>query len=357
MPEESLEFCDYVGRGEGEITILNLLAALNAGEDVANVGGVSFKKDGVVLNNPSLVERVDMKSIPATDFGACKNFKGPEEYPAEVMFSRGCPYDCNFCSVTTTFGKKYRYKTVEQVMDDLKTFAGRTVCFIDDNFAANPKKTKELLNRMIEKNEIPARYSCQLRINAAKDEELLALLKKTNCRIAYVGMESVNPETLKKYNKGQTLDQIIQSIKGFRKYNIGLHGMFVLGADDDTRETITATADFAMEHGLDTIQLCALTPFPGTAVHDEMVAQDRVLHKRWELYDGLHVVIKPKKMTPLELQDGIMAEMKRFYSVKNILKISLAKRWRFRYRMGGKYLVNKWIEENASYYDYLKTVS
>jgi radical SAM superfamily enzyme YgiQ (UPF0313 family) len=356
MPKESLEFCDYVVRGEGELTIINLLAALNNGGHVEDVGGISYKKNNEVVDNPSSIVRVDMKTIPHTDFSACKSFKGPEEYPAEIMFSRGCPYDCNFCSVTTTFGKKYRYKTVEQVMEDLQTFAGRTICFIDDNFAANPKKTKELLNRMIDTNQVPARYSCQLRINAARDEELLSLLRKTNCRIAYVGMESVNPETLLKYNKGQTLEQIVSSIKGFRKYNIGLHGMFVLGSDDDTRETIKATTDFAMANGLDTIQLCALTPFPGTAVYDEMIAQDRVIHQRWELYDGLHVVIRPKKMTPYELQEGIMTEMKRFYSWKNIFKISLAKRWRFRYRFGGKYLVNKWIEENSSYMEHLKTL-
>lgn len=357
VPEESLEYCDYVVRGEGEIVILNLLAALNNGEDPSTVGSVSYKLNGAVVNNSSLVERVDMKSIPALDFTACKQFKSSGEYPPEVMFSRGCPYDCNFCSVTTTFGKKYRYKSVEQVMEDVKAFEGRSICFIDDNFAANPKKTRELLTRMIETNGAPLRYSCQLRINAAKDEELLSLLKKTNCRIAYVGMESVNPETLKKYNKGQTLDQIITSIEGFKKYNIGLHGMFVLGSDDDTRETITATVDFAIKHGLDTIQLCALTPFPGTAVHEEMVASDRVLHKRWELYDGLHVVIKPKRMTPLELQEGIFAEMKRFYSLRNALKISLAKRWRLGYRLGGRYLVGKWMEENAPYFEYLKTVS
>ncbi len=356
MPEESLVFCDYVVRGEGELTIINLIEALNNGGHVEDVGGISYRKNDVVVNNPSLVERVDMKSIPATDFSACKSFKGPEEYPAEVMFSRGCPYDCNFCSVTTTFGKKYRYKTVEQVMADLDTFAGRTICFVDDNFAANPKKTKELLKRMIETKKVPLRYSCQIRINAARDEELLSLLRRTHCRIAYVGMESVNPETLKKYNKGQTLEQIVSAIKGFRRHYIGLHGMFVLGADDDTRETITATTDFAMEHGLDTIQLCALTPFPGTAVYDEMTAQGRVLHQNWEMYDGLHVVIRPKKMTPYELQTGIIEEMRRFYSLKNVLKIHPMKRWRFRYRLGGRYLVNKWSQENAPYLDYLKTV-
>jgi len=354
--EEALDYCDFVVRGEGEVTIVRLLEALTGGGNLQDVAGISYRVNGIVQNNPSSIEKVNMTTLPPTDFSSCKEFGGPLEYPAEVMFSRGCPYDCNFCSVTTTFGKKYRYKTTDQVLEDLRTFQGRTVCFVDDNFAANPKKTKDLLKKMIQIGEVPARYSCQLRINAARDEELLDLLNRTNCRIAYVGMESVNPETLKKYNKGQTLEQIISAIEGFKKYNIGLHGMFVLGADDDTTETITATVDFALKTGLDTIQLCALTPFPGTAVYDEMVSQGRVLHQDWELYDGLHVVIQPKKMTPYELQTGIMREMKRFYSIRNILKISLKKRWRFRYRMGGKYLVGKWMEENADYMEGLKNL-
>lgn len=353
--EEALDHCDIVVRGEGENTILLLLEALKAGASLETVPGISFKREGLVVNNPSSIEKVDMHALPHADFSACRDFNGPEEHPAELMFSRGCPYDCSFCSVTTTFGKKYRYRETSQVLEDLKRFGKRTTCFVDDNFAANPKKTKDLLKGMIEQENMPARYSCQLRINAAKDEELLALLQKTGCRIAYVGMESVNPETLKKYNKGQTLEQITSAIATFRKYNIGLHGMFVLGGDDDTVDTIKATVDFALETGLDTIQLCALTPFPGTAVYDEMVAQGRVLHQRWDLYDGLHVVIQPKRMTPYELQTGIMKEMKRFYSVKNILKLNPRKRWRFRYRMGGRYLVGKWMKENAAYMEHLKT--
>lgn len=354
--DEALKYCDYVVRGEGETSFLKLLSSLKNGGDVTNVEGVSYRKNGASAHNPELSEKVDLTQLPEMDFGACKGFSGPEEYPAEVMFSRGCPYGCNFCSVTTTFGRKYRHKTVEQIISTLKPFTNRVVNFIDDNFAANPKKTKELLRRMIETGTAPIRYSCQIRINAARDEELIGLLRETRCKIAYVGLESVNPKTLKKYKKGQTVEQIESAIKVFRKHGIGLHGMFVLGAKDDTVETIEGTIDFAMKTGLDTIQLCALTPFPGTSVYDEMSASGRILHKNWELYDGLHVVIRPEKMTPYELQVGIMRGMKRFYALKNAFKINLRKRWRVKYRLGGRYLVNRWIKENGDYTNYLKTL-
>ncbi len=356
MADDALNYCDYVVRGEGEVTFLKLLDALNNNSDLLDVPAISFRKNGTVVHNPSPVTKVNLEQLPATDFSACKSFSGPEEYPGGLMFSRGCPYDCNFCSVTTTFGRKYRHKTVDQIMKDLEPLAGRTITFIDDNFAAIPKKTKELLRAMLKSKHAPLRYSCQLRINTAKDEELLDLMSQTKCRIAYVGLESINPETLKQYHKGQTVEQMVSSIKVFRKYGIGLHGMFVLGADNDTLQTVTDTADFAMDMGLDTIQLCALTPFPGTAVYEEMMKEGRVLHRNWDLYDGLHVVTRPKKMTPYELQLGIIENMKRFYTLMNAFKINLRKRWRFKYRIGARYLVKRWIEENQDYFDYLKNL-
>ncbi len=356
MAEEALRHCDYVVRGEGEATFAELVSEMNNGGGVSDVPGISCLRGGVLAQNPSAVTKVNMEEMPQADFSSCKGFKGPEEYPAQLMFSRGCPFNCSFCSVTTTFGRKYRYKTKEQLMAEMAPMLGRSINFIDDNFAANPRRTKDLLKTMIAENKVPRRYSCQLRIDAARDEELLGLLRRTNCRIAYVGMESINPETLKAYDKGQTVEEIVASIKNFKRHNIGIHGMFVLGGDYDTPQTIKDTTAFAIETGLDTIQLFALTPFPGTAVHGQMAAEKRILHENWDKYDGLHCVIRPMRMTAYELQHGIIEGMRRFYSLPRVFNINLKKRWRLKYRIGGRYLVNRWNSENAAYFDYLKTV-
>jgi radical SAM superfamily enzyme YgiQ (UPF0313 family) len=356
-PDEALEHCHYVVRGEGEITFQALLSAINDGDDLETVPGISYIKDGKALHNPSSIVKVDMEQLPGNDFSSSKAFDNPEEYPGGIMFSRGCPYDCNFCSVTTTFGRKYRYKSTQQILDELKPFNGKPVAFIDDNFAANPKKTKALLKAMLEQKIIPSRYNCQIRVNAAEDDELMDLMKRTGCRVANIGLESVNPATLKNYHKGQSLEQIVAAIKGFQKQGIAIHGMFVLGSDEDTDATITETVNFAIDMGIDTIQLCALTPFPGTAVHDQMSREGRILHYDWTAYDGLHVVVRPKNMTPYELQSGIVREMKRFYSIKNSFKYSPGKGWRVFSRLVGWNLVNRWDKENRPYYEYLKSVS
>ena len=355
--DEALDSCDYVVRGEGEIAFLKLLETINENKAIGDVPGVSHRESGQIVHNPSSIVMVDMETLPGNDFSACKSFKSSAEYPGGIMFSRGCPYDCNFCSVTTTFGKKYRYKTTGQIIEELRPFSGRAVCFIDDNFAAHPRKTKELMRAMIDENVVPHRYSCQLRVNAAADEELLDLMERTNCRIANVGLESIDPETLKQYHKGQTLEQITSAIATFKKFKIGLHGMFVLGGENDTVETIKNTVDFALDTGIDTIQMCALTPFPGTAIYDQMEKENRILHKNWELYDGLHVVIQPRSMSPYELQVGIIEGMERFYSVRHALKIDLRKKWRLWSRLIGCYLVNRWKTENAAYLGKLKAAT
>ena len=352
--DEALAHCDYVIRGEGEDSFVELLKAINERTPLGNVPGISYRENGKGIQNPSSITKVNMADLPGNDFSTSKIFSGPKEWPGRIMFSRGCPYDCSFCSVTTTFGKKYRYKSTEQIIAELRPFAGRPVGFIDDNFAAIPKKTKDLLRAMLKEKVVPSRYSCQIRVNAAADEELLDLMRRTGCRVANVGLESVSPETLKAYHKGQTYDQIVSSIKAFQKYGIGLHGMFVLGADGDTVDTIRETVNFALDHQIDTIQLCALTPFPGTAVHDQMLAEGRILHQDWDVYDGLHVVVRPRQMTCYELQAGIVRGMKRFYSIQNSFKIDLNKNWRFLSRLAGWRLVRKWEKENAGYFDYLK---
>lgn len=355
--DEALQSCDYVVRGEGETAFLKLLEVINEKKAIGGAPGVSYSENGRNVHNPSSLVMVDMETLPANDFSACKSYKSRGEYPGGIMFSRGCPYDCNFCSVTATFGKKYRYKTTGQIIDELRPFAGRAVAFIDDNFAAHPKKTKLLLRAMIDEKVVPSRYSCQLRVNAAADEELLDLMERTNCRVANVGLESVDPVTLKQYHKGQTCEQITSAIAVFKKFEIGLHGMFVLGGDNDTVETIKNTVDYSLDTGIDTIQICALTPFPGTAIHDQMKRENRILHYNWELYDGLHVIVQPKNMTAYELQIGIIEGMERFYSVRHAFQIDLRKKWRLWGRLVGCYLVSRWKTENADYLKELKALT
>jgi radical SAM superfamily enzyme YgiQ (UPF0313 family) len=230
------------------------------------------------------------------------------------------------------------------------------IFFVDDNFSANKKRTKELLKAVIAENIKPY-WSAQVRTDVAKDEKLLRLFADSGCHMLYIGFESINPVTLKGYNKGQSLDEIVKCIKVVQAHGIEIHGMFVLGADTDDVDTIRKTADFAIDLGIDTVQFMILTPLPGTPFFTEMQQSGRLLHTDWSKYDAHHVIYKPTLMKPQTLHMETFRAMGRFYSWKYIAKHA-AKLDFFHTAIGfyGKKAVKQALDEAKDYFAALSGV-
>jgi len=355
MPEEALEHCDYVVLGEGENIFTKLVESIEKNEDGHEVAGLAYKNgSGEACFSPGEVEPVDFAALPVPDFSLSPQVS-PGETPPIISTSRGCPHNCNFCSVTAVFGRRYRFKSNEQVISELRPVLNRSVCFADDNFCANPSRTKSLLRDMIRQGAVPLRWSGEITVGAGQDTELLDLMKQTRCRIAYVGIESIIPETLKALGKSHEVEAIETCIENLHKRGIGIHGMFVLGIDDDPG-VVEKIIDYSIEHDIDTMQLFALTPFPGTRAYEEN--KDRLLHTDWKYYTGMCVVFEPSRCSAYELQVSIVEGMKRFYSLKRVVNAYRPGRgWRVKYRAGANYIVRKWIRENASYIEWLRTLS
>ena len=153
-----------------------------------------------------------------------------------------------------------------------------------------------------------------------RDPELLDLMQRSGCELVYLGLESVNQATLDGFEKAQTVDDIERAIKLLHEHGIRSHGMFVLGADTDTVQTVRDTVTFAMKNHIDTVMLNILTPLPGTPQFDDLDAEGRIFDKRWELYDAHHVVFEPQLMTPYELQIEMLRGYMRFYSLRTWLR-------------------------------------
>ncbi|MFA4889412.1 MAG: radical SAM protein [Candidatus Omnitrophota bacterium] len=326
LPEEALQFCRQVVVGEAE-------------EVIAGIVDGSIKEK-IVLGAP--VENLD--SLPQPDFSLIKGYKQrPLIMP--ISTSRGCPFDCTFCSVTKLFGRKYRFRSAENVVQELSSRHAKSFFFCDDNFTANPKRTHHLLELML-KHKI-RHWTCQVRCDVAKDERLLGLMADAGCMVACVGFESVNLKTLESYQKKQSLEDIIHAIKSFRKNKIKVHGMFVLGGDNDNVGTIWDTLKFALKQKIDTIQMMILTPLPGTKVHEDLSKEKRIFSRDWNLYDGQHVVFKPKLLSAKQLQVNITRAYTRFYSLSRL--ISLLAKLSFRnamFNFMGWRIVKKWIGLN-----------
>jgi radical SAM superfamily enzyme YgiQ (UPF0313 family) len=319
LPEESLKHADYVVRGEGEETVVELMEHLESGQSLRDIKGLSYRDGDILVHNPDRPLIRDLDSAPSPDFNLVHNWKKRTVIP--IATSRGCPFGCRFCSVIQMFGRKYRFKSIERVILEIKEVASRKahIFFVDDNFAANKERTRSLLKRMLAEG-IRIEWSAQVRADIARDPEIIDLMVRTGCFTVFVGFESINPQTLSLYNKHQDVADIVECIRTFKKAAIGIHGMFVFGADTDDIGTIRSTQKFARSIGIDSVQFLMLTPLPGTPVFDDFLRHGRLIHKDWGKYDAHHAVFEPNLMTAFELQTETMKAMAEFYSWGTILK-------------------------------------
>ena len=174
------------------------------------------------------------------------------------------------------------------------------------------------------------RWFAQVRVETAQDPDLLALMKRANCAMVFIGLESVNNETLKLFNKHSTLDKNRQSLARFYEAGIRVHGMFVLGSDADTPETLTETLKFARETRLTTAQFFALTAVPGPPLTRRLAEEKRIIAwGDWQLFDAQHAVVCPSRISASELQAGIIRISKEFYSLSEAFRQLLGGRDRW----------------------------
>jgi radical SAM superfamily enzyme YgiQ (UPF0313 family) len=299
LPEEFMGVADHVVVGEAEEIIVDL------------VEGKIHEK--VVAG--SKVQ--DLDGLPPINYALLDGFATMNVVP--VMTSRGCPFDCSFCTVTKVFGRKFRMLSAERVVAELENaigyFHSRDFFFYDDNFTANRQRIVRICDLLIDKN-LNATWAAQVRCDLAKSRELVGKMAKAGCRWVYVGFESIDDETLKALNKSQTRADVARAIEVFHEFGINIHGMFMFGEDHDTLETIDRTVEFATTHQIDTVQFMILTPFPGTRCYEDLVAENRLLHKNWDYYNAMYIVFRPAKMSPARLQTETFRAYRRFYSLR-----------------------------------------
>ena len=358
MAGEALKHADYVIRREGHVGWVQLYDWFRRGgarDELHAIAGLSWiDGSGQQVNNPEAppASSEDLDALPFPALDLLQDRDKMVTYP--MMMKWGCPYDCNFCSVIKMFGRKLRSRSIENMMQELRLAKPERVFFYDDIFIVDKKQAKALFRAMLDEQITPM-WTAQIRADSLykskttlePDHELLTLMRDSGCYMVYIGFESITQEGLDSYNKKQKVEHITTSIKLLHDYGIKVHGMFVVGADTDTPETVRATIDFAIDHKVDTLQMMMLTTLPGTAFDQQMRSDGRVITEDYSLYDGHHCIIAPKNMTPYQLQMETWRGMLRFYSSqgwlrmfnreigRNLLRIMglFAKEWRFTVRL------------------------
>lgn len=330
--DEALGHAPYVVRGEGEATIGELAVALERDRPLEQVRGLSYRADdGGPRHNPDRPRctQEEFEQLPIPDLTLIEGHDRMTTKP--LMTQWGCPFDCEFCSVTAMFSRAVRHRRTDQVLAELAGLDASRVFFHDDNFVVNKARATALLHAMVAGDLTPTWFA-QVRADAAQqslshpeiDHGFLALMRESGCQMVMIGVEAITDEGLAEIGKRQRVATVERAVEAFHDHGIAVHGMFVAGLDADTAGSASASAAFARRLGIDTFQLMVETPLPGTRLWDRVTAEGRLLSDDWSLFDGHQVVMRPAQMTPLELQLGVLEAMRRFYSWPSILASGVA---------------------------------
>jgi len=308
-PEEAKEHADSIVVGESEKTWPILVEDFRRGE------------------LKSLYEEKDLPKLENLPIPRRELFK-PNSYWTTncVQTSRGCPFACDFCTVTIFGGNQFRLRPIEQVIEEVKRLKKGFVVFVDDNIAGNKAYAKQLFKALI---PLKINWGSQASLTMARDPELLDLAAKSGCTALFIGVESISEENLaaanKRFNK---VDKYKEEFRRFHDYGILIQTGMIFGFDHDDESAFERTVEFLEENNIELAMFNILTPLPGTNLYKKMDAEGRIIDRDWSHYDGRHVVFKPKLMTPETLQEGFLWAYHKFFSYPSIIKRIVPSLWK-----------------------------
>jgi len=332
MPEECLDYGEYVIRGDGH-PILQLVDYLENGKvgKLSLIPNLVYKKAGKVIFNP-----MESKAINTfTDHGLVRGYDRPGlrrllRIPLLVNASRGCHHSCSFCSIKEVH-QDYKNRQKEIIINEIKTLMDnqpltarmlpRVIWITDDNFFTDKSWAKNILKELA-KLRTKFSFVLQARIDVAEDDELLDLLKEANVGRIYLGIESINQKSLDNFKKNTTVAEMGHAIGKIQKRGIDVYGLFVFGDDEFKIGDGKKVAEFVKQAGMVGVLVQPLTPFPGTILFRQLKKKGRILHENWQDYNG-KVVFRPQNLTPAELMHEIYVCYRSVYSPLRLVKYLL----------------------------------
>jgi radical SAM superfamily enzyme YgiQ (UPF0313 family) len=325
LPDEALEHADSVCIGEAETLWPTIVTDAMAGRLKERYRSDSFP----CLDNLPAPRR-ELLRVPRS-----RRFEHINVH--FVQTTRGCPFRCSFCAVTSVLGGKLRHRPIAEIEAEIEALGVRRldrgqkrdrfhniIFFTDDNIVGHRGYSRDLL-RMV--STFNLKWVGQASTNVADHEEILGLLRDSGCMGLAVGFETLSQKNIRDIGKGVNRTQeYLERIRKIHSYGIGLAGNFIFGFDHDDPTTFAEVVRFVDTARLDGFYYSLLTPYPGTPFFDQMKAEGRLLETDWSLYDTDHVVYRPRLMDAGTLMEGYRWAWRRSLRYRSILTRLLGSR-------------------------------
>ncbi|MBU1871587.1 MAG: B12-binding domain-containing radical SAM protein [Candidatus Omnitrophica bacterium] len=326
---------DYVVIGEAEETIKYLIKAFEGKEDIGQVEGIAYLKDGKVTFTPSREPITDFDKLPTPNFSLVR-FAKIKLYPVGRI--RGCVMDCEFCTVKGKARSASPERLLENIRFLLETNDARHFFIVDDLFGQYRDETIRFCNMLRDyQREVGRRldFTVQIRLDKAKDPELLKAMRQAGINTVAIGFESPIDEELEAMRKHIKPQGMIDLAHAYHRMGFLVHGMFIFGYPLregaairlSASERIKRFRDFIKKAKIDTLQVLLPVPLPGTEMRHRLKDQNRIYSTQdigWEYYDGNFPVFEPDKpLTADEMQVSIRKIMGRFYQFQYMFMVGI----------------------------------
>ncbi len=314
---------DYVVLGEAEKTmseLLDCLAQENTRCNLSKIPGLAYRENGFVRVTPPrrAIPDLDALPFPARELIDWKTYRHTTldgQITAPIVTSRGCPYRCSFCVVPNLPQRKWRARSVENILQEIEQVLTQygigAFVFTDDNFTIDVNRIKDLCKKITER-DLQINWWCMSRADTLiKNPDMVEMMAAAGCSTIFMGLESASEKVLKTYNKKEEVEAGFRAVEMLEKHNICPYASFILGSVNETEQEIEKTIDYAVRLNPHVAQFSILTPYPGTKIYREL--QPRFITRNWDLFDGIHAVFQPEQLTAPELEKLLVKAYRKFY--------------------------------------------
>ncbi len=302
MPYETLkdsEYLDAVVMGEGEETIVELADhKTKNNQNIDDIKGIVYRdsSDGKLKTTEKrpLIKDLDSIPFPARHLVPFSDYDATQDQTGGIITSRGCVYNCNYCSSSLIMGKKFRSRSPNNVVDEIEelidTYHINDIGFMDDTFMLNKKRANEIADEIKARN-LDISFVASSRVDRV-DKDLLENLKSSGLSTIYYGVESGSQRILDLMKKGITLKNVEDAVRVAKDVNLNVLTSFILGYPGETEDDMDKTIDFSTKLDSDYCQYSILTPFPGTPIYDDLIEKNLIDNDEWNKYTVLKPILK-----------------------------------------------------------------